>query len=270
VTSRNASPNASPASRRDRRALERAERTRIRGRARPTQRPAWRSPFALVSLGAVALAAVVIVALAAKPPDLEGDLLIPGTTYPADLVDGESLGRADAPVVIEIWGDFQCPVCGRLAKEQLPRLVADFVLDGRLRIVSRDIDILGLGAQNESEGAAVAARCAGAQGRYWQFHDLLFWNQGGENLGAFRSERLALMADRLGLDRAAWGACRADPAQAAAIRAETAAAAARGIASTPTLSINGQLSVGLPRDYDQLAAVIASIAAAGSGASSAP
>lgn len=258
-------PPDPPQTRRDRRALERADRSRPRPRARtaPPPRPAWRSPFALVSLGAVVVAVVLVVALGAKPPDTEGDLIVPGSSYPADLVDGEKLGRPDAPLAMEIYGDFQCPVCGRFAKEYLPRLVADFVKDGRLRLIPRDIAILDPGSAGESLGSAVGAVCAGVQDRYWEYHDLLFWNQAGENLGAFRAERLALMAEALDLDRAAWDECVADPARGQAVRALTTSAAARGIVSTPTLAINGQLSVGLPQSYDTLTQIMLRMLEAG-------
>jgi protein-disulfide isomerase len=260
-----------PATRRERRALERADRVRSRGRVPSREaRPGWRSPFALISLGAVAVAVVVIVFLVARPPNPEGDILTPANSYPADLVDGESVGRADAPVVIEVYSDFQCPICGTFAKQYITRLVPDFVVGGKLRLVSKDIAILGATAANESLAAATAARCAGAQGRYWQYHDLLFWNQAGENLGGFRTERLQRMADAAGLDRAAWDTCMADPTNAQAIQATTAAAAGRGINQTPTLSVNGQLVAGLPQSYEALASVVSQLAAISPAPSSSP
>jgi len=212
-----------------------------------------------VSLAAVAVAAVVIAAFGAKPPSSDAGLLMPAVVYPADLIDGESVGRSDAPVVIEVYSDFQCPVCGRFAKEFMPRLVSEFAATGQLRLVSRDIDILGR-SPSESLAAAVGAACAGEQGRYWAFHDMLFWNQAGENRGAFAPERLEQMADHLALDRAAWDACIGDPARAATVRARTASAAGIGINATPTLSINGQLVAGLPQSYDALAAAITQLA----------
>jgi protein-disulfide isomerase len=253
-----------PTSRRERRAIERSEQSRTRSRGRPgTQRPAWRSPFALVSIGAIAVAIGAIAFLAAKPPDPEGEILRPAMSYPVDMIDGASVGRIDAPVVIEVYSDFQCPVCGRFAMEYLPRLVADFVRDGRLRIVSSDIAILDSTPPKESLAAATAAACAGAQGLYWQFHDVLFWNQAGENLGGFRPERLAMMADAVGLDRRAWDLCIADSRSAQAVQATTAAALALGVNATPTLSINGELVRGLPQSYDALASLVVELAQGG-------
>ena len=83
----------------------------------------------------------------------------------ASLADGEELGKPDATVKLEIWTDFQCPICGTLVKDYFPRLISDFVQTGQVRIVSHDIAILGATADNESVNAAVGAICAGDQGK---------------------------------------------------------------------------------------------------------
>jgi protein-disulfide isomerase len=196
----------------------------------------------------------------------------PANVAASTLADGEDLGRADAPVQLEIWADFQCPICGSLAKDYLPRLVTEFVVPGTIRIVSHDIAILGLAAENESLGAAVAARCAADQDKYWPYHDWLYANQRGENRGAFSPDRLAAIANEAGLDRGRWDVCIADPAQAAAIRRNTSDAAAAGIDSTPTFRFAGQVLRGLPRTYGDLAASIrgAVESAAPGGGTSAP
>jgi protein-disulfide isomerase len=170
--------------------------------------------------------------------------------------DGEAIGKAGAPVLLEVWSDFQCPVCGTFATTYLPRLVTDFVATGQIRIVDRSIDILGSGSPSESLDAAVGAVCAGRQGEYWAYHDYLFWNQAGENRGAFSRERLGAMATEIGLDRAAWDACFSGGTAADDVIARTASALGQGINSTPTFVVNGQATAGLPRSYDDLAALI--------------
>ena len=158
-------------------------------------------------------------------------------------------------MTLEVVGDYQCPVCGRFAREYLPRLVSDYVTPGRLRVVDRPIAFLGTGDPDESLGAAVAATCAARQGKYWEFHDYLMWNQEGENEGAFAPARLLAMSDAVGLDRTTQEACSREPAVAAAISQETSRALAAGIESTPTFLVNGQVIVGLVR-YEQLAGAI--------------
>jgi protein-disulfide isomerase len=186
-----------------------------------------------------------------SPPDR-------GWTVPQD---GESLGSPDAPVVVEVWSDYQCPICGRFARDYLGRLVTEFVQPGTARIVEQSIDILGTGTPSESALSAAAADAAGAEDRYWEFHDWLFWNQAGENRGAFSRDRLVAMAERMELDLPAFER-RLDSADArAAVASRTNAALAAGIRSTPTFVVNGRAIVGLV-PYDVLAGAIRDAAAA--------
>jgi protein-disulfide isomerase len=210
-----------------------------------------------VSVAAV-LGIVLLIALLQRPGGTGVNDLIPppANVAASTLADGEALGRPDAPVQLEIWADFQCPVCGTLVRDYLPRLASEFVVSGQVRIVPHDIAIVGTGSENESLAAAIGARCAGAQGKYWAYHDWLYANQRGENRGAFSADRLAAIANEVGLDRAGWDACIADPAQAAAIRKQTSDALSSGVNSTPTFRFGGQVQVGLPRTYAELAAVI--------------
>jgi len=154
----------------------------------------------LVSVAAVVVAALAVFS-ATRPPAASGALIPPTTVYSADLTEGASLGSTRAPVVIQLYADFQCPACKQFVVQQLPRLVSDFVRPGTVRIEAEDIDILGSGAVNESVELAAGAYCAAEQNRYWQYHDLVFWNQGRENRGdhdvAF-IERVASQANHSG------------------------------------------------------------------------
>jgi predicted DsbA family dithiol-disulfide isomerase len=134
--------------------------------------------------------------------------------------------------------------------------VTDFVATGQVRIVDKSIDILGEDNPNESLDAAVGAVCAARQGQHWQYHDYLFWNQSGENRGAFSRERLGAIATAIGLDRAAWETCFSSAAAADEVITRTASALGQGINSTPTFVVNGQTTVGLPPSYDDLAVLI--------------
>jgi protein-disulfide isomerase len=218
----------------------------------------------LVSAAAVLVVLVIIVINGLPKASSSAELITPPSSYAADITDGETMGSATAPVVIEIYSDFQCPYCARLVKEQLGRLVADFVKPGMVRLEARDIDILGRGTTgNESVDLAVGARCAGEQDRYWQFHDLAFWNQKVENTGQADAAFIARLADAAGVDRAKWNACiqRDDVRQA--VLKTTSDSRALGVSSTPTLRINGQNVLGL-QAYDQLATAIRGLAAAAS------
>src|SRR5665647_3073023 len=84
--------------------------------------------------------------------------------------DPYAKGRVDAPVVMVMWSEFQCPFCGRFARETEPTLVKRFVDTGILRIEWRDFPYLG----QDSQTAAIAGRAAAAQDKFWAFHDAVY------------------------------------------------------------------------------------------------
>jgi len=249
-----------PLSRRERRAQQRLERPARPKSRRTARRPGWQSPMVLVSAGALVIGAALVFLALPRGPSAGDELVLPPNPYPAELVRGDVVGSPTAPVVIELYADFQCPACQLLVTERLARLVAEFVVPGTVRIEARDIDILGRGSPSESLELAAGARCAAEQGGYWRFHDIVFWNQGRENRGDHDAAFIARVADAAELDRDAFDACLARADLRAPIRQRTAAAAAAGISSTPTLMINGQPVVGVP-DYEPLAALIRQLAA---------
>ncbi len=155
-----------------------------------------------------------------------------GTTLP---ISGTSLGLASAPVTIEVWADYQCPYCSAQAHAVEPTIIREQVATGVARMTFRDFAILG----QESIDAAVAARCADAQGRFWSYHDLLYASQQGENKGGFARESLVGLARFAGLDQVAFSTCLDDPLIARAVAAETVVGEGYGVKSTPTLRISG-------------------------------
>ncbi|MBI2776768.1 MAG: thioredoxin domain-containing protein [Chloroflexi bacterium] len=268
---RKQAPTASRRDRREQARLERPIRPRPRVTARPGPRPLWQSPMVLVTVIAILATAVVIaVNLKPRPGPTGFGLRVPPASYAADLVSGDALGKANAPVRLEIWSDFQCPVCARLAVEQLPTLETRFVDTGLLRIEARDIAILGTGTPDESLELATGAVCAARQNRYWPFHDLVFWNQGRENRGDHNAAFIESVADKAGLDRTAWDACVAAADARGSVKTETISALGIGIRGTPTISLNGGTPVaGLP-DANALIAQIQALVDAAASASPAP
>jgi protein-disulfide isomerase len=160
---------------------------------------------------------------------------------------------------MELYADFQCPACRSFVTGQLPALVSEFVRPGILRIEARDIEILDRGTGGESLELAAGAACAAEQERYWPFHDLVYWNQGRENRGDHDAAFIASVAAAAALDADTFGACLARSDVRQGVVATTSAAIAAGIQSTPTLVVNGQRIVGVPR-ADELRALIRSLA----------
>jgi protein-disulfide isomerase len=274
------SDGASQSSRRDRREAARRDR-RIAAASTAAPKPVWQSPMFLLTVGAAAVGLVLILVaagvLGGKGGSTTGNLITPLRPTPPELVDpanSRAVGRADAPITFEVWSDFQCPACGFFAKTVEPALIDEFVKPGTVRLVYRDFAFIDGGdLQGESHQAAAAARCAGDQGKFWQYHDYLYENQKGENKGAFRRERLDQMAEAIGLDMAAYGTCMAGDAPEQAVKAETDQGQAAGVAQTPTLAMNGVMQTPGALQMDALRAIIAAELAKGSpvpGASASP
>jgi protein-disulfide isomerase len=215
----------------------------------------------LVTVTAVLIGIAIIAFARPAAPASGADLITPPTTYPVALVNGDVVGSATAPVVIQLYSDFQCPACKLFVTTELARLMADFVVPGTVRIEASDIDILGSGTPNESLELAAGAACAAQQGRYWAFHDLVFWNQRRENHGDYDAAFITGVAEAADVDRAAWDTCFNGKDVRPPIVSRSNAAGAAGIRSTPTLVVNGQALVGVP-NYDELAALIRQLVAA--------
>jgi protein-disulfide isomerase len=220
-------------------------------------------------LGALAIGVLIValVAINQLGPRATGTLKDPGIEYPAALLDGTTIGSADAQVTLEVWEDFQCPVCARHSLSVEPIIVERYVKPGTLRIVHHDLAFLGRGTPDESEVAASGAVCANKQGKYWDYTHWIYANQDGENAGGFRPERVKAIAEAAGVDVTDWDACVADPAVLAEVRASTEQGVGLGVNSTPTMFINGTLvdPPGL-RSPDQLGALIEEAAASASPA----
>jgi protein-disulfide isomerase len=96
----------------------------------------------------------------------------------------------------------------------------------------------------ESQWAAEAAECAGDQNKYWEYHDLLFNSQNGENQGAFSKDNLKKFAATLGLDTNAFNLCVDSGKYTALVQQQTSIGSSIGIRSTPSFAINGKPMVG--------------------------
>jgi protein-disulfide isomerase len=220
-------------------------------------------------LGALAIGVLIVAVVAINQlgPRASGTFEDPGLEYPAALLDGTTIGNADAPVTLEVWEDFQCPVCARHTLSVEPVIVERYVRPGTLRIIHHDLAFLGRGTPDESEGAASGAVCANRQGKYWDYAHWIYANQDGENAGGFRPERVKSIAEAAGVDVTDWDACVADPAVLAEVRATTQEGVGLGVNATPTMFINGTLvdPPGL-KSPEQLGALIEQAAASASPA----
>jgi protein-disulfide isomerase/uncharacterized membrane protein len=169
--------------------------------------------------------------------------------------DAATKGRADAPVTIVEFSDFQCPACGQAFRD-LHELLASRT---DVRLVFRNFPLdsscneaLPRPIHPDACNAAIAAECARRQGRFWEYHDLLF-----ENQRTLDRDSLFRYARDVGLDVAAFRTCLDDPATRVRISDDARAGIAAGVESTPTLFINGRRIDGaLERAYYDYALVL--------------
>lgn len=150
--------------------------------------------------------------------------------------DGTTLGEKDAPVMIKLYEDFQCPACGMFARDTLPQVIEDYVKSGKVKLVSETLTFIG----PDSVPAARAALAAGEQDRYWQYASLLFENQGAENSGYVTEKFLNSLADQTkGLDVEEWNAARKGSSTEEELKAVQERAVKDKVQATPTLVISG-------------------------------
>jgi protein-disulfide isomerase len=114
------------------------------------------------------------------------------------LIDGGSpiMGNQDAPITILEWGDYQCTFCYKFHQDTLDIINEDFIKTGKVKLVFKDFPLNG----PDSFLAAEAAYCAQDQGKYWQYHDELYKNWGGERTGWITRDSLDKFGTTVNLD----------------------------------------------------------------------
>lgn len=153
--------------------------------------------------------------------------------------DPMAKGRLDAPVVMINYSDFQCPFCGKFARDTEPAL-QKYVDDGTLRIEWRDFPYLG----EESGTAAIAARAASRQDGFWKLHDALYQDQTAPNSGTLTKAHLITLAESVGLDGDRLKKDMKDPRITSQIRADFMQGQSIGVTGTPAFIINGKPIIG--------------------------
>jgi protein-disulfide isomerase len=218
----------------------------------------------LIIIGVITLVAALLV-FAVIWPQLRpvGEII---TVTPATLpnADGLSLGDENAPVVIQIFEDFQCPACQRFTESTEPLIIENLVATGQARYEFHHYPFLdgdGVGAIGESDQAANASMCANEQDKFWEMHSILFANWNGENQGAFSNRRLQAMAESLAIDMDAFNSCFSANQYEEEIQADFELGQQMGVSGTPTVFVNGQ-RVGQPRQvpsYQEIADAVTAL-----------
>ena len=154
--------------------------------------------------------------------------------------DPMALGDVDAPVVMLAYSEFQCPFCGKFARDTEPTLVEKYVEDGTLRIEWRDFPYLG----PESSIAAEAGRAAAAQGKFWEFEEAMYADQQPPNSGKVDEDYLVGVAEQIGLDVEQFRTDLSSEAAKQGVATDFAEGQAIGVTGTPAFVINGVPVIG--------------------------
>jgi protein-disulfide isomerase len=159
------------------------------------------------------------------------------------LKDTPVRGPADAPVVVVEFADYECPYCQQI-QPALDRLEADY--KGKIAFAYKDVP---LPMHSKAQKAAEAAHCAGVQGKYWEYHDLILVSK-KLDLPSLRDQ-----ARELKLNGAEFDRCLDSGQKAGIVSAHVAEAQALGLQGTPSLFINGRFFSGL-LSYEQMRSAV--------------
>jgi protein-disulfide isomerase len=188
-----------------------------------------------VVLAVIAIVGVALLATANQRPSADTSRPSITTTIPLDTLPAR--GKADAPVTVVEYADFQCPACGVFATTMEAGIVKDYIDTGKVRFVFHDFP---LPQHANAIPAAEAARSAADQGAFWPYHDLLYakqaeWENSPQPLALF-----AAYAEQLKLDRGKFETAFNSHTHLATITQLYQDASNGGVNQTPTFAIDGK------------------------------
>ncbi|MFW2513517.1 DsbA family protein [Demequina sp. SO4-13] len=230
--------------------------------------PAWLVPVVIVAIAAIVIALIVVVqrpgddsdgataaqpsasATAAGPGEAEADTDAPTTVGGEDAPDLSEAerrdaedplaqGPVDAPVVLVVFSDYQCPYCAKWSAETLPTM-KEYVESGDLRIEYRDVNVFG----EASVRGARAAYAAALQGEFDVIHDALFADGMARASTQLSDDALVSLAQEIGLDAERFEADYLSDATAQAVAVNQQLGLDLGAFSTPSFVLAGQPLVG--------------------------
>lgn len=173
-------------------------------------------------------------------------------------VEMNTIGNPDAPVRVDVWEDFQCPACKSYSEQIEPLVIANYVDTGKVFYTFHHYPFIDSQVTTkESRQSANASMCAGAQGRFWDYHDILFINWNGENQGSFSDKRLVAFAESMGLDMNEFNTCFDRNQYKADIEKDFNDGIEQGVSGTPSVFVNGiQLTPGYIPSFAEISAAI--------------
>jgi protein-disulfide isomerase len=182
-------------------------------------------------LTGVIVSSVVVIVLIVK-------FVLFGQQAPATAESFRTKGKPGAKIQVVEYTDFQCPACAKAS------VMIDEVFKKYPDKAYLELKYFPLPRHNFARKASIYADCAGAQGKFWPFHDVIFKSQSSWDKMSSVDEYFMQLAVSLGLDGGKLDACVKDEDVAEKIAKDVESGKARGVNSTPTFFVNGKMIVG--------------------------
>lgn len=159
-----------------------------------------------------------------------------------DADDVTAIGDEDADLVLIEYSDYRCPFCGAFARDTMPELKEEYIDTGKLRFEWRDFPVFG----EESMEGALAARAAGEQDLYWEYHDAMYEDAPERGHLEITDAKIEAWAEEVGVpDMEQFEQDREDPELRSAIEKDsTEARQSVGATGTPTFVLGDNRIVG--------------------------
>jgi protein-disulfide isomerase len=207
------------------------------------RRPRISWVIAAVGVGLVVGGVAIIVSVIAKSGDEDDSGSVDQTAMASGHpcasgsvpVDGATCGQDSAPLTISEYSDFLCPYCAMAALNTIPVVEKDYVVAGKVKLEFKHFVVHG----EEAMLAAGAAECASEQNAFWEYHDLLFNNQ-----GALDVSNLKAYAEEVGMDTGEFNDCLDSERYMDRLAADIKEAHQRGVNATPTFLVGETQVVG--------------------------
>jgi len=150
----------------------------------------------------------------------------PFRTVDASIEGSPVMGKADAPITMIEFTDFQCPFCRRYSNGTFPKIIKDYVETGKVRYVVRQFPLKAI--HPKAVKASEASLCAGDQGKYWEMHDMIF-----KKTKKFEQKEWVRHAEALGLEMNSFKDCLENGKNASTVERDLREGAEMGMRGTP-------------------------------------
>ena len=161
---------------------------------------------------------------------------VPPSRVDLDVGDAPTKGKDNAPVTIIEFSDFECPFCEKFYSQTLSQIEREYIDTGKVRLAYKH---LPLPFHPQAMPAALATECAQEQGKFWEYHDVIF-----ENQGLLAQNKYKEWAGQLGLNQEKFDQCFDSKKYEERVLKDLAEAESAGIGGTPTFLVNGKIVSG--------------------------